>query len=84
VAARHGLDGEFAELLNGDRIAVRERLHDLLDELEPYAQALGAAEHVAHARSLADANGATKVRAAAPGDPRGAARWLSERFLDGC
>jgi hypothetical protein len=25
-----------------------------------------------------------QVRAAADGDPRAAARWLTDRFLDGC
>jgi len=84
VAARHGLRGEFAELVTGDRIGVRQRLQSLLDELEPYAASLGAAEQFAHARSLADANGAAQVRVAAAGDPRGAARWLADRFLDGC
>jgi carboxylate-amine ligase len=84
VAARHGLDGEFAELLTGDRLGVRERLTELLDELEPFAASLGSAEQFAHARSLVEANGAARLRAAAPGDPRGAARWLADRFLDGC
>jgi glutamate---cysteine ligase / carboxylate-amine ligase len=84
VAARHGLDGEFAELLTGERIAVRERLRFLLEELEPYAAALGSSEQLAVARSLAQANGAAQLRAAAPGDPCAATRWLADRFLDGC
>jgi len=84
VAARHGLDGEFAELLTGDRLGVRERLTALLDELEPYAASLGSAQQFAHGRSLVEANGAVRLRAAASGDPRGAARWLADRFLDGC
>jgi glutamate---cysteine ligase / carboxylate-amine ligase len=84
VAARHGLDGTFADLLTGEPLPVRERLHALLDELEPFADALGAADQLAGARSLAQANGAARVRAAAPDEPRGAARWLSDRFLDGC
>ena len=50
VAARHGLDGDFAELLTGDRVPVRERLRVLLDEMEPYAAALGSAEQFAFAR----------------------------------
>jgi glutamate---cysteine ligase / carboxylate-amine ligase len=84
VAARHGLDGSFAELVTGEAIGVRERLHALLDELESCAASLGCAEQFAHARSLVESNGAQRVREAAGGDPRAAARWLSERFLDGC
>lgn len=84
VAARHGLGGEFAELITGERLPVRDRLRFLLDELEPCAEALGAGEHLAHAWSLAAANGADRVRGAAAGDPHRAAGWLAERFLDGC
>jgi carboxylate-amine ligase len=84
VAARHGLDGSFADLVSGERVAVRERLRVLLDQIEPYAEALGGAAEFAVARSLAEANGADRVRAAAAGDPRAAAAWLAERFLDGC
>jgi carboxylate-amine ligase len=84
VAARHGLDGTFAELFSGEPIAVRERLHALLDEIEPYADALGAAGEFVFARSMVDANGAARTRAAAAGDPLRAARWLSDRFLEGC
>jgi carboxylate-amine ligase len=84
VAARHGLDGTFADLLTGEPIAVRDRLHALLDELEPYAAALGAAREFAFAREMVGASGADRVRDAAGGDPRTAVRWLSHRFLDGC
>jgi glutamate---cysteine ligase / carboxylate-amine ligase len=84
VAARHGLDGSFADLSDGETISVRERLHALLDELEPVAAGLGAAEQLAHAREMVVANGADRMRAAAPGNPRGAAAWLARRFLEGC
>jgi carboxylate-amine ligase len=84
VAARHGLDGAFADLLTGEPVGVRERLHTLLDELEPYATALGADEPFAFARDLVDANGASRLREAVGSDPRAAARWLAHRFLDGC
>jgi glutamate---cysteine ligase / carboxylate-amine ligase len=84
VAARHGLDGTFADLVTGEPVAVRERLHALLDELEPYAAALGAARPFAHARALVAANGAAQMRHAAPADPVAAVRWLSDRFLEGC
>jgi carboxylate-amine ligase len=84
VAARYGLDGTFADLLTGEPVGVRARLHTLLDELEPYATALGADEPFAFARDMVDANGASRLREAVGGDPRAAARWLAHRFLDGC
>jgi len=84
VAARHGLDGTFADLHTGERVPVRTRLSALLDDLEPYAASLGAPAEFAFARSLVEANGAERVRAAASGDPHRAARWLADRFLDGC
>jgi carboxylate-amine ligase len=84
VAARHGLDGTFADVRSGEPIGVRARLGVLLDELEPFADALGAAEQLAFARSMIRANGADRVREAASGDPARAAGWLAERFLDGC
>jgi glutamate---cysteine ligase / carboxylate-amine ligase len=84
VAAHEGLDGTFADLVTGEPVGVRERLTTLLDELRPFAAALGAGEQFAVARTLVDANGAARVRAAAPDDPHGAARWLADRFLDGC
>jgi glutamate---cysteine ligase / carboxylate-amine ligase len=84
VAARHGLDGTFADLLGGEPVPVRERLRALLDELEPFAVALGEAQEFAFAREMLEANGALRLRAAAAGDVHAAARWLSDRFLDGC
>ena len=84
VAARHGLDGVFADLVTGDPVPVRDRLHTLLDEIERSARALGTGRQIEHARALVQTNGAARRRAAAPGDPRGAARRLAEQFLDGC
>jgi carboxylate-amine ligase len=84
VAARRGLDGAFADLVTGEPVGVRDRLSALLDELGPLAAALGAEEEFAVAEALIEANGAQRMRAAAPGDPHRAARWLTDRFLDGC
>jgi carboxylate-amine ligase len=84
VAARHGLDGAFADVRTGDVVPVRERLQALLDVLEPVADDLGAAAPFAVARSLVEANGAARVRGAAGDDPRRAAQWLVDRFLEGC
>jgi carboxylate-amine ligase len=84
VAARHGLAGTFADLHTGESVAVREHLHALLDELEPYAEALGAASEFAFARSMVEANGSDRMRAAAADDPLGAAKWLARRFLERC
>ncbi|HEU4655967.1 MAG TPA: YbdK family carboxylate-amine ligase [Capillimicrobium sp.] len=80
-AARHGVDGRLHDLDTGATTATRERLHALLDELEPTAAALGSAAEVRHARELVERNGALRMRAAAGGDPRAATAWLAERFL---
>lgn len=82
-ALRHGLDGTLADLETGERLPTRERLHALLDELEPVAARLGGAPWLPHARALVAANGALRQReiAAARGID-GLAGWLAERFAD--
>ena len=76
--------GTFADLETGERIGVRERLSALLDQIEPFAVSLGAAAPFAFARSMVAANGADQRARRCAGDARGAARWLTDRFLDGC
>lgn len=83
-ALRHGPAGEMIDLDSGERVPAADRLHALLDDITPTAQRIGCAAGVAAARVLLDAGGgAARLRAAADGDPRRAARWLAERFLDG-
>jgi gamma-glutamyl:cysteine ligase YbdK (ATP-grasp superfamily) len=84
VAARRGLEGTFADVLTGEQISVRERLRVLLEELEPYAESLGAERQFARAHAMVDANGAQRMRAAAADDPHRATQWLAHRFLEGC
>jgi carboxylate-amine ligase len=80
-AAHRGPHGEMADLETGERTPTAQRLHALLDALEPVAAEQGAAAQLAAARDLAEATGADRQRAA--GDPQAAARHVAERFLEG-
>jgi glutamate---cysteine ligase / carboxylate-amine ligase len=82
AAAHRGLEGDLADLATGARTPTRERLHVLLDELEPVAAEQGAADRLASARGLVESGGGAAAQRAA-GDPEAAARALTERFLDG-
>ena len=80
-ACRHGLDGTFADLDTGEPHDARERVLDLLSELEPTARRLGCSEELAGARALATHSGAQRQReAASAGGAETAARWLAEQF----
>jgi carboxylate-amine ligase len=79
-ACRWGVEGEMRDLDSGEREPTRARLDRLLDELAPVAERLGCATEVRTARTLVERNGALRMRAAAGGDPRAAARWLVGRF----
>ena len=71
AACRHGAAGPL-----------RERVHGLLDALEPVAERLGCASELAHARGMVEAGGAQRRRAAmAEGGVRGVAAELAEAFL---
>jgi glutamate---cysteine ligase / carboxylate-amine ligase len=82
AACRHGLDARLADLRTGEATPARERLHALLDELEPAAARLGCAAELDAARDLVARNGADRQRAVAAerGLP-GLTEWLAERFL---
>ena len=80
-AAFRGTRGELADLDTGARIATAQRLHDLLDALEPVAARQGAAAQLAAARDLVGQPGADRQRAA--GDPRAATAYLADSFLAG-
>lgn len=80
-ACRHGVDGTLADLETGGRVATRERLGALLDEVEPTAERLRCSSQLRHARRLAVENGAIRQRRI--GETAGAralARWLADRF----
>jgi glutamate---cysteine ligase / carboxylate-amine ligase len=82
AACYRGVDGELADLTSGERVPVRERLRNLLAELEPVAERQGAGAELAHAGRLVEAGGAAAQRAAArEGGTVAVARHLAESFL---
>ncbi len=82
-ACRDGVEGTMADLESGRRRSTREQLKELLDALEPFAQRLGGAAQLAHARVLVDVNGAiAQRRIAAESGIAAVPRWLASRFLD--
>ncbi|MEA2284647.1 MAG: glutamate---cysteine ligase / carboxylate-amine ligase, partial [Solirubrobacteraceae bacterium] len=79
---RHGTAAPLADLRTGEVQSARERLHALLDELEPVAARLGCAAELGAARALVDDSGAARQRAvAAERGLYGLTEWLAERFL---
>ena len=64
-ALRDGLDGELVDLVDGTPRPTRERLRELVGELEPYAAALGCERELGAAALLVTANGAVRQRAVA-------------------
>jgi carboxylate-amine ligase len=81
-AARHGLDGELADLDTGLRSSTRERLRDLIEDLAPVVRRIGDAAWLPSAQALTEANGSVRQRetAAALGVPA-LPKWLADRFL---
>jgi glutamate---cysteine ligase / carboxylate-amine ligase len=81
-ACRWGVEGELADLQTGERAPTRARLHALLDELEPRAEALGCPAELANARALVEVNGAMRHREIARQEgARALAAWLADRFI---
>jgi carboxylate-amine ligase len=83
VAARDGLEAQFADLVTGEREPLRERLERLLEELAPVAARLGCQAELEHARALAAGpGGAARQRAvAARQGLDGLVAWLAGRLL---
>jgi glutamate---cysteine ligase / carboxylate-amine ligase len=82
-ACRDGVDGEMAELDTGDMRPTRERLRDLLGQLEPVAGRLGASEGLARARELVECNGSiAQRREAARAGISSVPGWLASKFLE--
>jgi glutamate---cysteine ligase / carboxylate-amine ligase len=81
LACRHGVEGALVDLATGERRSARERLHELLDELEPAAERLGCTKELAGARALIEHNGAMRQRAAARElGLHGLVGWVADRF----
>jgi carboxylate-amine ligase len=84
VAARHGLDGAFADPLTGAVVPVREHLERLVDRIAPVGARIGAEGPLTSARALIRSNGALAQRAVlAERGPRELATWLADRFDEG-
>jgi glutamate---cysteine ligase / carboxylate-amine ligase len=82
AAARSGVEGEFADLLTGERRATRARLMMLIDELAPVAERLDCASELAAAKGLVSVNGALRQREVVTANGIDhLAGWLAERFL---
>ena len=82
-ACRNGVEGTLADLETGLRVPTRERLHALLDRLEPVGARLGCAAELREARRLVEENGAiSQRRIGEEGGPVEVARWLCARFSD--
>lgn len=78
-AIRDGLDGSLIDPESGDVEPTRQRIADLLDELEPHADELGCTRELAHAWTLLRANGASRQREIASSvGIRGLLEWLAD------
>jgi carboxylate-amine ligase len=78
-ALSRGPRGDLADLVTGELEPGADRLHALLDELEPVARRLGGGRQLARAHELIEVTGADRQRAA--GGPRDAAEWLTGAYL---
>lgn len=78
-AHRHGVRGWIVDLDTGERVATRERIAGLIDELEPYAERFDGGQQLRDARALLAGTGADRQRYvhAREGLP-GLTRWLVE------
>jgi glutamate---cysteine ligase / carboxylate-amine ligase len=61
-AARHGVGGTMLDLRTGLATPTRERLHELLEQVRPFAARLGGEQHLERAHELAERNGADRQR----------------------
>jgi carboxylate-amine ligase len=80
-ASRHGLEGSLADLRSGRRRRTRQRLLELLDEIEPVGRRIGAADLFGETRAVIARNGASRQREVyAARGLRGLAAWLAGQF----
>jgi carboxylate-amine ligase len=83
-AARYGVEGDLVDLVSGRRRPTRDRLSELVADVEPAARRLGCADLLAHTRDSIERNGAIRQReAAAELGVRRLPEWLAEQFLVG-
>jgi glutamate---cysteine ligase / carboxylate-amine ligase len=76
------MDAVFADLRTGERTPVRDLLAERLEQLAPIAGELGCGAELREARRVArEGGGAARQRTAAAGDPRAAARWLTDVYV---
>jgi carboxylate-amine ligase len=80
-ACRHGTQGRWYDVWSGRSEPMADRLHALLDRLEPTARELDCAGELRAARDLVDAPRATAAREVGrEGGAQAIAAWLSDRF----
>jgi carboxylate-amine ligase len=80
-ACRHGTEGRWHDAAGGRSQPMADRLHALLDGLEPVGRELGCAAELRAARDLVDAPRAAAARAVGrEGGAQALAAWLSNRF----
>jgi carboxylate-amine ligase len=76
-AHRYGVRGWIVDLETGERVATRDRLACLLDDLEPYAERFDGSAQLTDARALLAGNGAERERYVfAREGVEGLTRWL--------
>ena len=82
-ACRSGVEGNMADMETGALRTTREWLHELLDQLGPVAERLGAGGAMSHARELVECNGAMSQRRVAAREGISSVRgWLASQFLE--
>lgn len=83
AACSTGIEGTLADLATGEPRPARDRLAELLAELEPVAGRLGCSRELAGCAALIERNGAIRQREVAASEGvTGLAGWLADRFLD--
>jgi glutamate---cysteine ligase / carboxylate-amine ligase len=76
-AHRHGVGGWLVDLDSGKRVQTRERLAQVIDQVEPYAARFDAVEQLRPARTLLAGNGSDRQRYVhAREGVDGLVRWL--------
>jgi carboxylate-amine ligase len=80
-ACRHGTQGRWHDLWDGRSEPMADRLHALVERLEPAARDLGCAAELRSARDLIDSPRADAAREVGrEGGAQAVAAWLSQRF----
>jgi glutamate---cysteine ligase / carboxylate-amine ligase len=81
-ALRHGVEGTLSDLRSPRRLATRERLSALVEEVEPMARSLGADHLLRHTRDSIARNGAIRQREAGSSSGiESVPAWLAAQYL---